>query len=65
MTEADKSGLTGFVLRVSRIGVLIVLLWIGGLKWFKYEADGIVPFVATSPLMRWMIKDPENYEAYS
>ena len=74
MTEADKSGLTGFVLRVSRwisgldrvamtvlrIGVLIVLLWIGGLKWFKYEADGIVPFVATSPLMRWMIK-----EAYS
>ena len=78
MTEADKSGLTGFVLRVSRwisgldrvamtvlrIGVLIVLLWIGGLKWFKYEADGIVPFVATSPLMRWMIKDPEHYKAH-
>ena len=43
---------------------MIVLLWIGGLKWIKYEADGIVPFVATSPLMRWMIKDPENYKAH-
>ena len=62
MTEADKSGLTGFVLRVSRwisgldrvamtvlrIGVLIVL-WIGGLKWFKYEAYGMFPL---SPRLR-------------
>lgn len=47
-----------------RIGVLVVLFWIGGLKWFKYEADGIVPFVANSPLMKWMIGDPANYKAH-
>lgn len=46
-----------------RIGVLVVLFWIGGLKWFKYEADGIVPFVANSPLMKWMLGDPANYKA--
>lgn len=27
------------------------MAWIGGLKAFQYEADGIVPFVANSPLM--------------
>lgn len=28
-----------------RIAIFIVMAWIGGLKAFKYEADGIVPFV--------------------
>ena len=26
-----------------RLGLVIVLLWIGGLKFASYEADGIVP----------------------
>jgi hypothetical protein len=30
-------------------GIVIVLLWIGGLRPFKYEAVGIVPFVANIP----------------
>ena len=30
---------------VTRMGLIVVLLWIGGLKAFKYEADGIIPFV--------------------
>ena len=34
-----------------RISIFIVMAWIGGLKAFHYEADGIVPFVANSPLM--------------
>lgn len=38
-------------IQVSRIALIIVLLWIGGLKVFRYEAAGIVPFVANSPLM--------------
>ena len=46
------------------VAIFIVMAWIGGLKVVQYEADGIVPFVATSPLMRWMIKDPENYKAH-
>ena len=32
-----------------RIGIFIVMAWIGGLKAFQYEADGIVPFVINSP----------------
>lgn len=34
-----------------RIGIFIVMAWIGGLKAFQYEADGIVPFVTNSPFM--------------
>ncbi|OKL38672.1 reactive chlorine resistance membrane protein RclC [Pontibacter flavimaris] len=34
-----------------QISIFIVMAWIGGLKAFQYEADGIVPFVANSPFM--------------
>lgn len=34
-----------------RISIFIVMAWIGGLKVYQYEADGIVPFVANSPFM--------------
>lgn len=34
----------------------MILLWIGGLKVFPYEADGITPFVANSPLMSFFYK---------
>lgn len=34
-----------------RIGIFIIMAWIGGLKAFQYEADGIVPFVINSPFM--------------
>ena len=39
---------------VTRIGLVVVLVWIGGLKMYKYEDEGIVPFVANSPLMSWV-----------
>ena len=38
---------------VSRYGLVIVLLWIGGMKFTAYEAEGIRPMVANSPLMSW------------
>lgn len=34
-----------------RIAIFVVMAWIGGLKVFQYEADGIVPFVTNSPFM--------------
>lgn len=34
-----------------RVAIFIVMAWIGGLKAFQYEADGIVPFVINSPFM--------------
>ena len=32
-----------------RIAIFIIFIWIGGLKFWNYEAEGIVPFVANSP----------------
>ncbi|WP_349318449.1 DUF417 family protein [Chitinophaga sp. MM2321] len=40
-------------IHLCRIGLVIVLVWIGGLKAFPYEATGIVPFVANSPVMNF------------
>lgn len=48
----------------TRVGLIIVLLWIGGLKAFPYEADGIVPFVANSPTMSFLLHDPSNYKSH-
>lgn len=36
-----------------RIAIFIVMAWIGGLKAFAYEAEGIVPFVINSPFMNF------------
>jgi len=48
-----------------RIAIFIVMAWIGGLKAFPYEADGIVPFVANSPLMSFFYtKDAPEYQSY-
>lgn len=41
-----------------RLGLVVVLLWIGGLKFADYEADGIVPLVANSPLMSFFYHFP-------
>lgn len=48
-----------------RISIFIVMAWIGGLKAYQYEADGIVPFVANSPLMSFFYdKEAPEYKAY-
>jgi len=31
----------------------IVFLWFGGMKFTAYEANGIAPFIANSPLVSW------------
>lgn len=59
MAKADRIGIA-----VTRAGLIIVLLWIGGLKAFKYEADGIMPFVANSPTMSFLLNDPAGYKAH-
>ena len=48
-----------------RITIFIVMVWIGGLKAFKYEAEGIIPFVANSPFMSFFLdKKAPEYMAY-
>jgi uncharacterized membrane protein YkgB len=47
-----------------RFGIVVVFLWIGGLKFFTYEADGIVPFVANSPFMSFFYNSPAEYKGH-
>jgi len=52
-------------INMARISILIVMVWIGGLKAFQYEADGIVPFVATSPIMSFFYtKEAPEYQNF-
>jgi uncharacterized membrane protein YkgB len=44
--------------------LVVVLVWIGGLKFADYEADGIVPLVANSPLMRFFYRHPAEYRSH-
>jgi uncharacterized membrane protein YkgB len=37
-----------------RYGLVLVLVWIGAMKFTAYEAEGIQGLVANSPLMGWM-----------
>lgn len=51
--RADQVGLT-----VTRVGLVVVLVWIGGLKAYAYEDEGIVPLVSNSPLMSFVYRQP-------
>src|SRR5215467_13977986 len=39
-----------------RYGLVIVLGWIGAMKFTNYEANGIEALIRSSPLMSWMYK---------
>ena len=39
---------------IVRWGLVLVLVWIGGMKFTAYEAMGIQPLVAHSPFVSWM-----------
>jgi reactive chlorine resistance protein C len=39
---------------IVRLGLIVVLAWIGGMKFTAYEAMGIQPLVAHSPFISWM-----------
>jgi uncharacterized membrane protein YkgB len=56
------AGLDTLGRKAVRLGIVVVFLWIGGLKFFTYEADGIVPFVANSPFMSFFYNHPGEYK---
>lgn len=58
------SRLDEFGKKTVRFGIVVVFLWIGGLKFFTYEADGIVPFVANSPFMSFFYNHPSDYKQH-
>jgi len=41
---------------VLRYGLVLILCWIGAMKFTAYEAEGIKPLVANSPFMGWMYR---------
>ncbi|MFB6456729.1 DUF417 family protein [Chitinophaga sp. Hz27] len=58
------AGLQPRFINFMRVAIFIVMAWIGGLKAFHYEADGIVPFVANSPVMSFFYHHPNDYTQY-
>src|SRR5215831_12486477 len=57
-TVSEKNSLSSQVEAVgsglARYGLAVVVAWIGLMKFTGYEAEGISPFVAHSPLMSWV-----------
>jgi reactive chlorine resistance protein C len=61
LVEAPRSSQSQTLLErlgihVSRYGLVVTLLLIGGLKFTAGEAQGIQPLVASSPLMFWLYR---------
>lgn len=58
--KLDRVGIS-----LTRIGLIVVLVWIGSLKIYRYEDEGIVPFVANSPVMSFFYRQPPGeYRKY-
>ncbi|TXH31920.1 MAG: DUF417 family protein [Rhodospirillaceae bacterium] len=51
---AEKSAGSYRAFALLRWALVIVFLWFGGMKFTGYEASGIAPFIANSPIMSWL-----------
>src|SRR3954454_9084801 len=49
---------------LARYGLVVVVAWIGLMKFTAYEAEGIRPFVANSPLLSWVYR-PLSVQGFS
>ena len=58
------ANLDQFGKKLTRFGIVVVFVWIGALKFFTFEADGIVPFVAHSPFMSFFYAHPADYKQH-
>ena len=60
-----SASLKGFGVHLIRVSIFIIFIWISGLKFWNYEAEGIVPFVANSPFMSFFYeKEAPEYKDY-
>ena len=53
-SATTKSGIDVAAGLLARYGLVVVIGWIGLLKFTSFEANGIQPLVANSPLMSWL-----------
>ena len=59
------ASIKGVGINFIRIAIFIIFVVIGGLKFWNYEAEGIVPFVANSPFMSFFYtKNAPEYKDY-
>jgi reactive chlorine resistance protein C len=52
--RATRSRVEAAGRELARYGLVVVVAWIGLMKFTAYEAEGIRPFVASSPLLSWV-----------
>jgi len=62
LVRASRLDIIG--IHLIRIGVAIIFLWIGALKFVPYEADSITPFVANNPVMSLFYAHPDQYKEH-
>ncbi|WP_104629274.1 YkgB family protein [Helicobacter bizzozeronii] len=48
-----------------RLSLFVILAWIGSLKFADYEARGIVPLLAHSPLGKWLYHHAPSYQEHT
>ena len=49
-----KQALNAVAEKLMLAGIVLVMAWIGGMKFTQYEADGIESLMSTSPLFSWI-----------
>jgi len=54
MSIAERTDGPRGSLALLRWTLVIVFLWFGAMKFTSYEANGIAPFIAHSPIMSWL-----------
>jgi len=52
--RATSSRVAAVGRELARYGLVVVVAWIGLMKFTAYEAEGIRPFVTNSPVMSWV-----------
>ncbi|AOB30264.1 hypothetical protein AKI39_05505 [Bordetella sp. H567] len=53
--QIAEKGVGSFsALALLRWALVVIFLWFGGMKFTAYEANGIAPFIAHSPVMGWL-----------
>lgn len=65
-TKKYAKNLISIGLTVIRLGLALIIIWIGAMKFTSYEAQGIKPFVENSPLMSFAYKflSVEDFSAF-
>lgn len=54
LAVAERTSGSRAPLALLRWSLVVIFLWFGGMKFTAYEAHGIAPLIAHSPIMRWL-----------